>query len=291
MGGIAGVLKADGSRVEPALLERMLQALVHRGPAGAAVFDGFHAALGELRSAPRAPSSATAPLAASHGLTIAFDGALYNGLDLRRELRARGQRCVGESAAGLALLAFQEFGEDCVRHFNGEWAFAIWDAPNRRFFASRDALGTRPFYYTTAGRDFLFASEIKALCRHPQVVRSIDLIALDQVFTLHAALPPRTILQGVYELPPGFSLYWSDGALQVFRHAQIDFHPDEAQNDAHVQEELEALLRDAVRRRLRDSRHVATRDDGSFESLLTAALVAGVSESAPAPLELIFDDV
>src|SRR5262249_4540924 len=123
------------------------------------------------------------------------------------------------------------------------------------------------------------------------VVRNIDLIALDQVFTLHAALPPRTILQGVYELPPGFSLYWSDGALQVFRHAQIDFRPVEAQNDAHVQDALEALLRDATRRRLRNSGHVATRDDGSFASLLTAALVAGVSESAPAPLELIFDDV
>src|SRR5262249_23103893 len=91
--------------------------------------------------------------------------------------------------------------------------------------------------------------------------------------------------------PPGFSLYWSDGALQVFRHAQIDFRPDETQNNAHIQEELEALLRDAVRRRLRNSRRVATRDDGSFASLLTSALVARVSESAPPPLELIFDDV
>jgi asparagine synthase (glutamine-hydrolysing) len=290
VGGIAGILNSDGMGVEPALLEGMLRAIAHRGTNGAGVCYDGSAALGEVRSAACPPIARTAPLPADRGLSIAFDGAIYNDCDLRDDLRRRGHQFTTGSDAELALRAFEEFGEDCVRHFNGAWALAIWDGRNRRLFASRDPLGIRPFYYTTIGRAFLFASEIKALCQHPQLARDIDVIALDQIFTLHAALPPRTILRGVYELPPGFSLFWSDGALQVFRHAQLDFRPDEAQDDALVQERLNELLTDAVRVRLRDSRHVATQASGSFDDLLTAALVARCSESVPAPLELDFDD-
>src|SRR5262245_20391944 len=160
MAGIAGILRADGSRVEAALLNAMLQAIAHRGPAGAAACQDTCAALGEVRTVATAPGETKPPaLACWRGLTIAFDGALSNDRELRNDLRRRGRQFTTGSDAELALHAFEEFGEDCVRHMNGDWALAIWDGPHRRLFASRDPLGCRPFYYTTVGREFLFASE------------------------------------------------------------------------------------------------------------------------------------
>jgi asparagine synthase (glutamine-hydrolysing) len=291
MGGIAGILNSDGSRIDPARLQAMLASIAHRGRGHRAGFLDAHAALTEICPVLLAREPLR-PLLASpdRALWIAFDGEIHNTRELRRDLMARGHAFESTAPAEIALHAFQEFGEDCVRHFNGQWALAIWDSRQRRLFASRDRLGIRPFYYTTIGREFLFASEIKALCRHPGLTRAIDAIALDQIFTLQAALPPRTIIQNVFELPPGMSLYWSDGALSIFRHWQIDFAPDDSQDDAAARERLCDLLADAARLRLWTRSPVATFAGGGLDSLLTTALVGRASDAAPAPLAVTFDE-
>jgi asparagine synthase (glutamine-hydrolysing) len=291
MGGIAGILNSDGSRIDPERLDRMLRSITGRGPETYALWHDGQAALGEVRPAAGPPASRKAPAHnADRPLCIAFDGEIYNAGELHSDLRCRGHKITTRGDAELVLAAFEEYGEDCVRHLSGQWALAIWDSRQRRLFASRDRLGTRPFYYAAVGREFVFGSRIKALWEHPGLAREIDLIGLDQVFTLRAALPPRTMFRHVFELPPGMSLYWQDGALTVFRHWQIDFAPDERQDDPLARESLCDLLTDATRIRLPDCPPVATHAGGCVASLLTTALVGRTSDAAPAPLAINFDE-
>jgi asparagine synthase (glutamine-hydrolysing) len=291
MGGIVGILNSDGSRIDPALLEGMLLAIAHRGPDDSGIYQDSHAGLGHVRRVLGHPSPARQPLPnADRSLWITFDGEIYNDRELRKDLKTRGHAFATPSAAEVVLCAYEEYGEDCVRRFNGQWSLAIWDSRQRRLFASRDRFGALPFYYAPLGREFAFASEIKALLQHPGMAREIDVIALDQIFTLQAALPPRTIFRHIFELPPGYSLHWSDGVMQVFRHWQFDFAPDEAQHDAGAEEQLGDLLTDATRLRVQFGGGAASCLTGRLDSLLTEALVSQCSETPPAPLSIPFND-
>src|SRR5262245_10802308 len=157
MGGISGILTSDGQRIDPARLDRMLRSIAAGGPDNHAVCHDGQAALGEVHHAARLPASRKALAQnADRALWIAFDGEIYNSRELRSDLRCRGHKVTTGSQAAVALAAFEEFGEDCVRHFNGQWALAIWDNRQRRLFASRDRLGIRPFYYAAVGREFVF---------------------------------------------------------------------------------------------------------------------------------------
>lgn len=243
MGGIAGIVSAERGRVDTPLLEAMLLSIEHRGPGDSGMIQDECAGLGVVRDDAER-RTARQPLSnRDRSFWIVFDGELVNTAELREALTRRGTVENGAADAELALQAYAEFGEDCVRYLDGAWAFAIWDGRHQRLFASRDRWGMRPFFYASPAREFAFASEIKALVQHPGIDREIDPIAIDQVFTLEAAIPPRTILRNVFELPPGHSLYWSDGALQVFRHWQLDFgSPPLVTDEREAEERLCQLL-------------------------------------------------
>ena len=290
MGGIAGILNADGDPVDPALLEGMLLAIEHRGPDGSGLYHDDHTGLAHVRLGASQPAADRLPFpSADRSKWITFDGEFYNDTQLREDLKRRGYVFTSNTDAEIALHAFEEYGEDCVRHFNGSWALAIWDSRLRRLFASRDRFGMRPFYYAAIGGDFIFASEIKALWQHPGLSREVDVIALDQIFTLHAALPPRTIFRHVFELPAGHSLYWSDGILRGFRHWQIDFKPDESQDLRATEERLSELLTDATRIRLRSASRIATCDTGRLAQSLLGAIIQRCAVSTPTLLDEQFD--
>lgn len=271
MGGIAGIVSAERGRVDTPLLEAMLLAIEHRGPQDSGMFQDDRAGLGFVRQ-DSCRRTARQPLSnRARSLWIVFDGEFVNGSELRDTLSRRGVAFIGTSAAELALAAYAEFGEDCVRHFDGPWALAVWDGRNQRLFASRDRWGMRPFFYASPTREFAFASEIKSLVQHPGVSREIDPIALDQIFTLEAAIPPRTILRNVFELPPGHSLYWSEGALQVFRHWQLDFGaPPLAGDEREAEARLGALLADAAARPTQSAGPLGALVEGGLAALLSS---------------------
>ena len=136
-------------------------------------------------------------------LSITFNGEIFNFVELREDLERKGHKFLTRSDTEVLLHLYQEYGTDCVHRMNGQWAFAIWDARRRRLFLSRDRMGIRPLFYTTADRTFLFGSEIKALLAHPQVPAELDIQALRQVFTFWFVIPPRTPFMNVLQLPPG----------------------------------------------------------------------------------------
>ncbi len=284
MCGIAGIVDLGGAPVEPPLLERMIGAIRHRGPDAVGIRAVGPVGLAHARLAIIDLAGGAQPMSNEDGsLAITFNGEIYNYLELRDELIAKGRRFATRSDTEVILRQYEELGEECTRTFNGQWAFAIWDARKRVLVLSRDRIGVRPIYYSRSGRRFLFASEVKALLADPAVRRAIDLCGLDQAFTFWSTIPPRTFFEGIEELPPGATLtLGEDGEARIRRHFQLDYPaPDFSLDEGAAAERLRELLADAVRLRLRADVPVGAYLSGGLDSSLTTAL----AKRAGAPVE------
>src|SRR5438309_5709031 len=169
MCGLCGVAAFDRPP-ERETVDEMLDDLAHRGPDGRGVLADDGVCLGHLRLAIIDLSDAgLQPFASGDGrLQLIHNGEIYNYVELRAELEAKGCRFRSQTDTEVILEAYREWGERCVERFNGMWAFAIWDGPRRRLFCSRDRFGVKPFYYRLDGRRLVFASEPRAFRADPE---------------------------------------------------------------------------------------------------------------------------
>jgi asparagine synthase (glutamine-hydrolysing) len=268
------MMRFDGRLADRTTVERMLGMVHHRGPDEQGTFVNGPVGLGHARLSIIDLSQGGQPMQTSDGaLTVTFNGEIFNYIELRRELEQRGRQFATHSDTEVILHAYAEYGDDCVSHFNGQWAFAVWDQRRQRLFVSRDRLGIRPLHYTVAAGKFLFASEVKSLFADDDVPRDIDLVGLDQVFTFWSTLAPRTILQNINELPPAHNLVVEKGRVKVARYWQLDYAMDAPpQTEEAYAEELLALLTDATRLRLRSDVPVGAYLSGGLDSTVTVAL-------------------
>ena len=215
MCGIAGWV-GGGS---PELMGPMLELLKHRGPDDAGTHVESGVALGMTRLAIIDLVTGRQPM--SDGDTrhwIVFNGEIYNFRRLRAELEAQGHRFRTRSDTEVILAAYAEYGQDCVEHLRGMFAFAIWDRPGRTLFVARDRLGKKPLYYWQADGILLFASEPKALLRHPAVSRSLDWDALHHYLAFGYTPGARSIFAGIRKLPPAHTAAFHDGRLSLRRY-------------------------------------------------------------------------
>ncbi len=277
MCGISGMLRLDGGPADPDQLVRMIATLHHRGPDASGIHISGAAGLAHARLSIIDLKSGGQPMSSVDGrFWITFNGEIFNYVELTEELINKGHRFATHSDTEVILEAYREYGEECVHHFNGQWAFAIWDTVKRKLFLSRDRLGVRPLFYTQTSNCFLFASEIKALLACPDVPAEIDLRGLDQIFTFWATLPPRTSFKNILQLPPGHSLTIEDERILVKPYWSLSYAPDEnlgCQHEDRLAEELLDLLQDATRIRLRSDVPVGAYLSGGIDSTVTTALV------------------
>jgi asparagine synthase (glutamine-hydrolysing) len=295
MCGIAGLFNLDGAAVAPESLRAMIRMLSHRGPDDT----GFHAENGVGMAHARLSiidlSGGHQPMCNEDGsLWITFNGEIFNYLELREGLLARGHKFVTRSDTEVILHLYEEKGEDCVQDLNGQWAFAIWDNRRRRLFLSRDRLGVRPLFYTQAHKTFIFGSEIKAIFANPGVTRELDVKALGEVFTYWCAIPPATLFRNICELPPGHSMAVDAGGLAVrpywdhqFEKASAFVDPSEEQ--AYADQLLELLI-DATQIRLRSDVPVGAYLSGGLDSTVTTALVKKFTSAKLRTFSMSFDD-
>ena len=283
MCGIAGIIRLDRRPVSIGRLEAMIARLGHRGPDAMAIFvdgheGGKHVGLAHSRLSIVDLENGRQPM--SYGsLTITFNGEIYNYVELRETLIQKGHTFQTRSDTEVILHAYQEYGEECVEHFNGQWAFAIWDQSRQTLFLSRDRFGIRPLYYTQNSGKLLFASEIKSLFVHPEVCREIDPHGLSQLFTFWTTLTPRTIFREILELPPGHNLLVQGGKVgDASRYWHLDYHElSENASSKQLAEELRWLLEDATRLRLRADVPVGAYLSGGLDSSITTALAQEIS--------------
>ena len=206
MCGICGELRFDGGEPDFAGLSRMMARLARRGPDHEGVYADGPVILGHRRlSIIDLSAHSHQPMVdKALGLTLVFNGTLYNYRELRRELAALGYRFFSEGDSEVILKGYHAWGEDCVDRFNGMFAFAVWSEAERSLFLGRDRAGIKPLYYSRDGGRFRFASTLPALLAAGGVDTTLDPLALHHHLTLHAVVPaPRTILKGVRKLAPG----------------------------------------------------------------------------------------
>src|SRR5262249_28304425 len=215
MCAICGIVNFNVTEsAERAVIERMTSVQAHRGPDAHSVFVDGNAGLGHRRLSIIDLSGGAQPIFnEDESLVIVFNGEIYNYRELTETLIAQGHRFRTRSDTEAIVHAYEEYGEKCVQHFRGMFAFAIWDRRRRRLFIARDRLGIKPVYYYI-GKDFVaFASEIKSLLEHPKVPREIDVHSLDLFVALRYVPGPRTIFKNIFKLQPGHFMTVEDGGV------------------------------------------------------------------------------
>lgn len=209
MCGIVGIMRFDGRQTPPDVLARMTQALAHRGPEGRGVrlltTPAVQVGLGHTRlKVVDLSDSANQPMANESGsVWVVFNGEIYNFQALRHRLEGRGFRWRTTSDTEVLLRLYEAEGERCVEALEGMFAFAIWDAPRQHLFLARDRVGKKPLFYCQTPAFFAFASEIKALLRHPEITPQVQAEALPAFFLYGYVPTPQTLYQGIQALPPG----------------------------------------------------------------------------------------
>jgi asparagine synthase (glutamine-hydrolysing) len=208
MCGIAGSVAPW--RVDEALIERMRDRLAHRGPDAAGLWsspDG-RVCLGHRRlTIVDLSPEANQPFHSADGrLSLILNGEVYNFRALREELAAEGVSFRTRSDTEVLVESYRRWGANCLDRLSGMFAFAIWDAEERRLFCARDRAGEKPFYYTVAGGAFVFASEPKALLLWPGFRRELDYTAIADYLTFGFVPDPKSIWDGTFKLPPGHSI-------------------------------------------------------------------------------------
>jgi asparagine synthase (glutamine-hydrolysing) len=279
MCGICGELRFDGQQLDQALLRRMLGRLARRGPDHEGMVTDGPLALGHRRLAiiDLSERSNQPMVDPDWGLTLVFNGAIYNYRELRRELRALGYRFFSHGDTEAILKAYAQWGERCVEHLIGMFAFALWDSRRQTLLLARDRLGIKPLYYAHDGNCFRFASNIQALLES-DIDTTIDPLALHHQLTLHGVVPaPRTLLIGINKLPPGTTMTVdAQGHKQTrgYWHLRAN-RPPQPRSEVEWLEAVHAGLKLAVRRRLDVADvPVGVLLSGGLDSSLLVALLA-----------------
>ena len=284
MCGIVGIASRSSKIVPDLLISAWI--LRHRGPDDAGLWQSPDGRVGlaqrRLAIIDLSPCGHQ-PMVDTFGqLCITFNGEIYNYLDLRRELVARGHHFRTASDTEVILEAYRAWGVDCLSHLNGMFAFCLYDSAAQRLFLARDRAGEKPLFYWHTPGHLVFASELKALMADPAFPRRLDLQALDYYLAYGYVPGEMCILQGVRKLAQGQAMTYDleTDTPRVWRYWQLREPPSPA--DVSVDDlsaELETLLEDSVRRQLIADVPVGVLLSGGIDSSLVTAMASRVSST------------
>ena len=277
MGGIAGIYAIEGplDPAAPGVVRDMCDALAHRGPDGEGFFNAERAALGQRRLAIIDRAGGRQPMSNEDGSCwITFNGEVYNHRALRPVLEAKGHRFRTASDTEAILHAYEEYGPSCVDHLEGMFAFAIYDGRRQEFFAARDRLGKKPFFYTVANGMLHFASELPALAVSPWWKGDVDLDALEGYLSLGYFLAPATVFRNVYKLMPGHTMRVAQGRITTAQYWDVtEFDTDDRPTNEII-DDIDATLRAAVHERLESEVPLGAFLSGGIDSGLVVSYMA-----------------
>jgi asparagine synthase (glutamine-hydrolysing) len=277
MCGIVGICDLQ-SRLSVDLcdIQRMMAVSRHRGPDETGVYLDDRVALGHLRLSIIDLQSGCQPIHnEDQTLWIVYNGEAFNYVELKRRLEERGHHFYTATDTEVILHLYEQEGPECVKHLNGQLAFAIWDNAKQELFLARDRVGIRPLHYTVHDGKLIFASEIKSIFAATGVPRELDPVSLDQIFTVWTVLPGRTPFRDVYELPPGHYMRVAHGTIDVEKYWEVPIYSRQEQLTEPVGavcEQIEELLIDAIRIRLRADVPIGCYVSGGLDSSGVAAL-------------------
>jgi asparagine synthase (glutamine-hydrolysing) len=276
MCGIAGIIDFDSIEAKESLLCRMLGLIRHRGPDAFGIYTDKIAGLASARLSIIDLPGGDQPIHnEDKSVWVVYNGEIYNYPELRQDLKARGHQFYTGSDTEVLVHLYEERGPELFRELNGQFAFALWDQRRESLLLGRDRLGVRPLFYHHKNGRLIFGSEIKAIFAHPEIPRALNLQTLSDIFTCWAPLGESTSFQDIYQLLPGHYAIFSRRGLATRSYWQLPFENNskEHQSLTELIAELQQLLYDATRIRLRADVPVGAYLSGGLDSTYTTSIV------------------
>ncbi|KPJ55315.1 hypothetical protein AMJ47_00350 [Parcubacteria bacterium DG_72] len=275
MCGIAGVYNLKKQKVDYSLVAKMVGLLAHRGPDDEGFFIKENIGLGHRRLSIIDLSERGHQPMEREGLVIVYNGEIYNYIELRKELEEKGYVFSSATDTEVILFAFKEWGKDCLKKFNGMWAFAIWNKEKKELFCSRDRYGIKPFYYYYNDNVFLFASEIKPLLLFK---KEPDKKSIYHYLTAELAdFSENTFFKDIKQLEPGRYLILKDSTLKIDKYYELGFNRSlgsfSEKKLRQYSETFLGLLEDSVKLRLRSDVEIGSCLSGGLDSSAIVCLI------------------
>lgn len=275
-GFVAVVDTARG--LAPELLIDLRASLVHRGPdeEGLWLSDDRAVGFGFQRLSIIDIASGHQPMSNADGsVVISYNGEVYNHESLRRELERAGRRFRTRCDTEVVLASYELYGAECLDRLDGMFAFVIWDARRRRLFFARDRVGEKPLYYAPTQSGWAFASEIKALLRHPDIHAAVDREALGHYLSFLSTPSPSTLFAGISKLSAAHCGSWSeDEGLRTWRWWRLPSRePDLAHSEDEIADELRRLFAASVEERMMSEVPIGVYLSGGIDSTANVAFM------------------
>ncbi|MEZ5428956.1 MAG: asparagine synthase (glutamine-hydrolyzing) [Pyrinomonadaceae bacterium] len=292
MCGIVGIVNSNSRAVDRRVLERMNEAIVHRGPDE----DGFYlkedVGLAMRRLSIIDLASGQQPIFNQDKTkAIVFNGEIYNFRQLREDLEKLGRTFYTNSDTEAIIHLYDEYGTDCVDHLRGMFAFAIWDERRKELFVARDRVGKKPLLYShQPNGDLIFGSEFRALLTHPDVGREVDHQAIDAYLSYLCVPAPQTAFRQIRKLEPGHWLRWREGRIEIKRYWQPDFSRKIKISEEEAIEETTRILRESTRLRMISEVPLGAFLSGGVDSSAVVALMAEASEKPVKTFSIGFEE-
>lgn len=301
MCGIVGIAGTKAGRIDRQVLGRMTGALAHRGPDGDGhwMSEDGSVGLGHRRlSIIDLSSAGSQPMISTSGrYALTYNGEIYNYLDIRRELEAKGQQFQGHSDTEVIVAGFEHWGiDETVSRCAGMFAFAVWDARERTLLLARDRLGIKPLYYSIVNGTLVFASELRPIVAHRGVLPPISLPALSEFLRLGYVPSPFSIFEGVHKLPAATILKFCDGhATEPVAYWSIPEIVARGMsrlrsNEEEVLEELDQRLRGIVSEHMISDVPLGAFLSGGIDSSMVTAIMQAVSGGITKTFSIGFHD-
>ena len=272
------------------LLIKMSNILRHRGPDDRGFFLDNCIGLGNVRLSIIDVKGGKQPIFnEDESIVVVYNGEIYNFKELRAELEKKGHRFYTNTDTEVIVHAYEEWGFECVKKFNGMFAFALWDSNKKLLFLARDRSGIKPLYYTVCNGKFLFASEIKALLLYPEVKRELDLQAFHYFINLRYVPKEYTLIKGIRKLLAGHYMVISDDGIKIVRYWKPRIDVKNYSED-YFAKMLLKLLKDAIKRHLISDVPIGIYLSSGLDSSTIVALASQVSDEPVKTFTLVFGD-
>lgn len=285
MCGIAGIITSPDRRPDQAIIKKMTDAIIHRGPDESGIYIAGGIGLGHRRLSIIDIKSGQQPMTSTDGhVTIVYNGEIYNFAEIRTELESKGYHFNTRCDTEVILYAYHAWGPDSVERFRGMFAYVIYDNRSKRVFMTRDRLGIKPLFYAPVGeKTILFGSELKALTAHPDFVKNLRPESMEDYFSLGYVAEPHTIYKNVFKLEPGHSIIidLQTGHMKKTQYWNLQFTGDYQGSFEDARNELAERVQEATRIRM-----VADVPLGAFLSggVDSGAVVAHMAEMSDNPV-------
>lgn len=293
MCGIAGLYSVDRSSDEyPSIIVDMLSRIKHRGPDESGYFFDENAVIGSVRLRIIDLHTGSQPLTDSSGrFWIAYNGEIYNYLELKEQLKARGHIFKTDSDTEVLLLSYVEWGLDAFKRFNGGFSVAIYDTLKKELVLARDRYGKRPLYYATAGNTTVFASEMKAFLGNPDVSFAWDNEQLSSIFAHWVPVEHQTGFKNIAQIPSASYMVINESGSRVETYDLLDLQVEEFNGTEEEAVELtREKLREAVRLRLQSDVEVGVYLSGGLDSSITSLLAKQLNPMPVRSFSVAFTD-